>query len=112
EPGEGNRFLLALLRGERTKDLLKRMLEETEFLSEFGIRSLSKAFADQPFAMQMNSNTLCARYEPAESGSRLYGGNSNWRGPLWTPINYMLNDSLREFHRYYDNSFLVQYPSS
>jgi hypothetical protein len=111
EPGEGNRFLLALLRGERTKDLLKRMLDESEFLSEFGIRSLSKAFAEQPFALQMNGNVLCARYEPAESGSRLYGGNSNWRGPLWMPINYMVIDSLREFHRYYDYNFSVEYPS-
>jgi hypothetical protein len=111
EPGEGNRFLLSLLRGERTKDLLKRMLDETEFLSEFGIRSLSKAFSEQPFALQINGNALCARYEPAESDTRLYGGNSNWRGPLWMPINYMLIDSLREFHRYYDDNFSVEYPS-
>jgi len=111
EPGEGNRMLLALLRGERTKDLLKRMLDEAEFLSEFGIRSLSKAFAEQPFALQVNGNKLCARYVPAESDSRLYGGNSNWRGPLWMPINYMLIEALREFHRYYDQNFSVEYPS-
>ncbi|QIH09455.1 MULTISPECIES: glucosidase [unclassified Pseudomonas] len=109
EPGKGNRLLLALLRGERTKDLLKRMLDEDEFLSEFGIRSLSKAF-ERPFAMQVDGKQLCARYEPAESGSRLYGGNSNWRGPLWMPINYMLIESLRELHRYYDVNFSVEYP--
>ncbi|MBF0642732.1 glucosidase [Pseudomonas protegens] len=109
EPGKGNRMLLALLRGERTKDLLKRMLDESEFLSDFGIRSLSKAF-EQPFAMQVDGKQLCARYEPAESDSRLYGGNSNWRGPLWMPINYMLIESLREFHRYYDVNFSVEYP--
>jgi Glycosyl hydrolase family 63 C-terminal domain len=111
EPGKGNRILLALLRGERTKDLLKRMLDEAEFLSEFGVRSLSKSFAEHPFGMQINGNKLCAHYEPAESGSRLYGGNSNWRGPLWMPINYMLIESLREFHRYYDENFSVEYPS-
>lgn len=109
EPGKGNRLLLALLRGERTKDLLKRMLDENEFLSEFGIRSLSRVF-EQPFALQVDGKQLCARYEPAESGSRLYGGNSNWRGPLWMPINYLLIESLREFHRYYDVNFSVEYP--
>ena len=111
EPGEGNRMLLALLRGERTKDLLKRMLDESEFLCEFGIRSLSKAFAEQPFGLQINGDRLCAHYEPAESESRLYGGNSNWRGPVWMPINYMLIESLREFHRYYDQNFSVEYPT-
>ncbi|QJI39818.1 glucosidase [Pseudomonas sp. ADAK2] len=111
EPGEGNRMLLALLRGERTKDLLKRMLDESEFLSAFGIRSLSKAFAEQPFGIRINGDSLCAHYEPAESESRLYGGNSNWRGPVWMPINYMLIESLREFHRYYDQNFSVEYPT-
>lgn len=111
EPGEGNRMLLALLRGERTKDLLKRMLDESEFLSTFGIRSLSKAFAEQPFGIRINGDSLCAHYEPAESESRLYGGNSNWRGPVWMPINYMLIESLREFHRYYDQNFSVEYPT-
>ena len=102
-------MLLALLRGERTKDLLKRMLDDSEFLSDFGIRSLSKAF-EQPFVMQVDGKQLCARYVPAESDSRLYGGNSNWRGPLWMPINYLLIESLREFHRYYDVNFSVEYP--
>jgi len=111
EPGDGNRLLLALLRGERTKNLLKRMLDEAEFLSDFGIRSLSKAFAEQPLAMQLDGRTLSARYQPAESDSRLYGGNSNWRGPLWMPVNYLLIESLREFHRYYDDHFSVEYPS-
>ncbi len=111
EPGDGNRLLLALLRGERTKNLLKRMLDEAEFLSDFGIRSLSRAFAEQPLAMQLDGKTLSARYQPAESDSRLYGGNSNWRGPLWMPINYLLIESLREFHRYYDDHFSVEYPS-
>jgi hypothetical protein len=111
EPGKGNRALLALLRGQRTKDLLSRMLDESEFLSAFGIRSLSKAYAQKPFSMQIDGNTLCADYQPAESNSRLYGGNSNWRGPVWMPVNYMLIESLREFHRYYDDNFLVEYPT-
>lgn len=111
EPGQGNRLLLALLRGERTKDLLKRMLDEAEFLSDFGIRSLSRVFAEHPFALQVDGHQLRARYAPADSDSRLYGGNSNWRGPLWMPINYMLIESLREFHRYYADNFSVEYPS-
>jgi len=111
EPGQGNRLLLALLRGERTKDLLRRMLADDEFLSTFGVRSLSKAFADQPLALKINGDTLCARYQPGESDSRLYGGNSNWRGPLWMPINYMLIESLREFERYYADHFSVEYPA-
>ncbi|MBD8236714.1 MULTISPECIES: glucosidase [Pseudomonas] len=111
EPGQGNRLLLALLRGERTKDLLRRMLDDKEFLSAFGVRSLSKAFAEQPLALKMNGDTLCARYQPGESDSRLYGGNSNWRGPVWMPVNYMLIESLREFHRYYADNFSVEYPS-
>ncbi|MBJ2249057.1 MGH1-like glycoside hydrolase domain-containing protein [Pseudomonas haemolytica] len=111
EPGQGNRLLLALLRGERTKDLLRRMLDDNEFLSAFGVRSLSKAFAEQPLALKMNGDTLCASYQPGESDSRLYGGNSNWRGPLWMPVNYMLIESLREFHRYYADNFSVEYPT-
>ncbi|WP_295463130.1 glucosidase [uncultured Pseudomonas sp.] len=112
EPGQGNRFLLSLLRGHRTKLLLKRMLDNEEFLSDHGIRSLSKAHEQQPFEMrQADGNLLSARYQPAESDSRLYGGNSNWRGPLWMPINYMLIESLHEFHRYYADNFSVEYPS-
>ena len=104
-------MLLALLRGERTKDLLRRMLDDQEFLSAFGVRALSKAFAEQPLALKMNGDTLCASYQPGESDSRLYGGNSNWRGPLWMPVNYMLIESLREFHRYYADNFSVEYPA-
>jgi hypothetical protein len=111
EPGKGNRLLLALLRGQRTKDLLKRMLDESEFLSEFGIRSLSKSYAARPFSMHINGDNLCADYQPAESESRLFGGNSNWRGPIWMPLNYMLIESLREFHRYYGENFSVEYPT-
>ena len=111
EPGQGNRLLLALLRGERTKDLLRRMLDDDEFLSAFGVRSLSKAFAEQPLALKVNGDSLTARYQPGESDSRLYGGNSNWRGPVWMPVNYMLIESLREFHRYYADNFSVEYPT-
>ncbi|SDI85696.1 MGH1-like glycoside hydrolase domain-containing protein [Pseudomonas abietaniphila] len=111
EPGKGNRLLLALLRGQRTKDLIKRMLDESEFLSGFGVRSLSRYYGDQPFKMQVDGSTLCADYQPAESNSRLFGGNSNWRGPVWMPLNFMLIESLREFHRYYGENFSVEYPS-
>lgn len=111
EPGKGNRMLLALLRGQRTKDLIKRMLDDSEFLSPYGVRSLSRHYGDAPFSMQIDGHVLSADYQPAESRSRLFGGNSNWRGPVWMPLNYMLIESLREFHRYYGENFSVEYPS-
>jgi hypothetical protein len=106
----GDTRLLSLLRGHRTKGLLQRMLDETEFLSDYGVRSLSKYHLDHPFEMDWYGNHLSVSYLPAESDSGMFGGNSNWRGPIWMPVNYLLVESLREFHRYYGADFKVECP--
>ena len=110
-PGIGNRMLLSLLRGHRMKCLLRRMLDETEFLSPYGVRALSKCHQDHPYVFPCDGHQLAVRYEPAESDSGLFGGNSNWRGPIWFPVNYLLIESLQKFHYYYGDDFKVECPS-
>src|SRR5439155_3313477 len=90
EPGVGDRHLLSLLRGHRMKCLLRRMLDESEFLSDFGVRSLSKVHEREPFRIETDGATKEVRYWPGESHSGVFGGNSNWRGPIWMPMNYLL----------------------
>jgi hypothetical protein len=109
--GKGHRRLLSLLRGHRMKRLLRRMLDETEFLSEYGIRALSRAHADDPYVLDVGGINLSVRYQPAESDSGLFGGNSNWRGPIWFPVNYLLIESLQKFHHYYGDDFKVECPT-
>jgi hypothetical protein len=109
-PGHGERRLLALLRGRRTKSLLARMLDEAEFLSDYGVRAVSKFYRANPYVFERSGQRFELSYLPAESDSRLFGGNSNWRGPIWLPINYLLVEALYEFHRYYGEDFLVEYP--
>ncbi len=106
----GERHLLSLLRGHRLKKLLARMLDETEFLSDHGVRSLSKSHAAHPYGFDHDGTRLEVGYVPGESQSGLFGGNSNWRGPVWMPVNYLLVESLREFHRYYGDEFRVECP--
>ncbi len=110
-PGKGDRRLLSLLRGHRMKELLRHMLDETEFLSEFGIRSLSRAYAQQPFEFQLGDRLVSVAYEPGESRSYLFGGNSNWRGPVWMPVNYLIVESLQKFHHYYGDEFTIECPT-
>jgi hypothetical protein len=111
EPGMGERHLLSLLRGHRMKALLRRMLDESEFLSDYGVRALSKVHGDQPYVWHLNGYDLVVRYQPAESDSGLFGGNSNWRGPIWFPVNYLLIESLQKFHHYYGDDFKVECPT-
>jgi len=111
EPGRGKRRLLSLLRGHRMKRLLGRMLDEREFLSDFGVRALSRHHADEPYVFHVDGSALTVRYQPAESDSGLFGGNSNWRGPIWFPINYLLIESLQRFHYYYGDEFKVECPT-
>ena len=111
EPGQGERRLLSLLRGHRMKMLLKRMLDETEFLSDYGVRSLSKFHQDNPYRFNANGMEFTVTYQPAESDSGLFGGNSNWRGPIWFPINYLIIESLQKFHHYYGDDFKVECPT-
>ncbi len=103
--------LLSLLRGHRMKCLLKRMLDETEFLGDFGVRALSQAHRDHPYCFPVNGMDLRVSYQPGESDSSLFGGNSNWRGPIWMPVNYLLIESLRRFHCYYGDDFKVECPT-
>ncbi len=110
-PGMGERRLLSLLRGHRMKALLRRMLDETEFLSDYGVRALSRHHADQPYEFDVMGAQLTVRYQPAESDSGLFGGNSNWRGPIWFPVNYLLIESLQKFHHYYSDDFRVECPT-
>jgi hypothetical protein len=109
--GIGDRRLLSLLRGHRMKLLLKRMLDEAEFLSDHGIRAVSRAHLDNPYTFEANGQRLTVQYQPAESNSGLFGGNSNWRGPIWFPVNYLLVESLQKFHHYYGDDFLVECPT-
>ena len=111
EPGFGERRLLSLLRGHRMKKVLKRMLDETEFLSEHGVRSLSRYHLDHPYEFHAADRVFRVAYLPAESDSGMFGGNSNWRGPIWFPINFLLIESLLKFHNYYGNDFKVEYPT-
>ena len=111
EPGMGERHLLSLLRGHRMKRLLKRMLAETEFLSPYGVRALSRVHQDQPYVFYAENQAFTVTYQPGESDSGLFGGNSNWRGPIWFPVNYLLIESLQKFHHYYGDDFKVECPT-
>ena len=111
ESGRGETHLLSLLRGHRMKALLRRMLDETEFLSHYGVRAVSRHHADNPYYLEHAGNRFTVEYRPGESDSGLFGGNSNWRGPIWMPVNYLLVESLREFHRYYGDDFKVECPA-
>ncbi|MBI5764800.1 MAG: glucosidase [Planctomycetes bacterium] len=110
-PGKGQRRLLSLLRGHRMKALLRRMLDEDEFLSDFGVRAVSRAHRDWPYELRLDGHTLGVRYQPGESDSGAFGGNSNWRGPIWFPVNYLLIESLQKFHHYYGDEFQVECPT-
>ncbi|GAC1336679.1 MAG: glucosidase [Acetobacteraceae bacterium] len=110
EPGMGERSLLSLLRGHRMKMLLLRMLDEAEFLSPHGVRSLSKAHAEHPFVFVHEGQRFGVEYVPGASRTKLFGGNSNWRGPVWMPLNLLLIEALQRFHTYYGDEFKVECP--
>jgi hypothetical protein len=111
EPGTGERRLLSLLRGHRMKLLLRRLLDETEFLSPYGVRSLSKRHAAEPYELSLDGYRGVVAYSPGESTTNQFGGNSNWRGPVWLPINFLIITSLRRFHRYYGDDFKIECPT-
>ena len=97
---------------EKLARILEYVFDQTEFLSEYGLRSLSKFHASRPYTCQVGGQAYSVHYEPAESTSGLFGGNSNWRGPIWFPINYLLIEGLRNFHHHYGDSFQVEVPRS
>jgi hypothetical protein len=109
--GKGEGRLLSLLRGHRMKCLLRRMLDENEFLSEFGVRALSKYHLANPYVFKADGQEFTVKYVPGESDSGLFGGNSNWRGPIWFPVNFLIIESLQRFHHYYGDDFKVEYPT-
>jgi hypothetical protein len=111
EPGRGERRLLSLLRGHRMKRLLRRMLDESEFLSPYGVRALSRHHREHPYTVTCHGSTLSVSYQPGESDSGLFGGNSNWRGPIWFPVNYLIIESLQKFHHYYGDDFRIECPT-
>ena len=111
EGGVDDRKLLSLLRGHRMKAILSRMLDENEFLSPHGIRSLSKVHQEQPYILNEMGASFTVRYDPGESTSNMFGGNSNWRGPVWMPMNYLIIEALRRFHTYYGDDFTVEFPT-
>ncbi|HEV2438590.1 MAG TPA: glucosidase [bacterium] len=110
-PGAGERRLLALARGHRMKRVLRRMLDPQEFLSDYGVRMMSRYHLEHPYMLQLDGQTYRVAYEPAESRTGLFGGNSNWRGPVWFPINFLLIEALRRFYDYYGDDFLVEHPT-
>ncbi len=104
-------ILLSLIRKERLVDLLQRLLDEDEFLSVGGIRALSKYHDENPYSVVVEGNTYTIRYDPGDSTSNMFGGNSNWRGPVWMPINYLIIQSIRKYGEFYSDSLQVEYPS-
>ncbi len=109
--GIGDRQLLAICYRDKLQRILTKMLDEKEFLGEFGIRALSKFHKDHPYIWRAKDSEYRVDYEPAESSSGLFGGNSNWRGPIWMPVNFLIIESLQKFHHFYGDSFQIEYPT-
>jgi Mannosylglycerate hydrolase MGH1-like glycoside hydrolase domain len=109
--GRGQRRLLSMVNQDRLRKILKFMLDEQEFLSPYGIRSVSRHHLTHPYKLGVNGSEHRVDYEPAESTTGLFGGNSNWRGPIWFPVNYLLIESLQKFHYYLGDDFKVECPT-
>jgi len=110
EANDDGNFMFSIMRGFRLEHLLIRLLDENEFLSEYGIRSLSKFHKDHPFVFRHHGHHQI-QYEPGESRSNMFGGNSNWRGPIWMPLNYMIIQSLRKYYTYYGPNYVYEFPT-
>ncbi len=110
EQGKGERRLLSILRGYRLKKIIERMVDEEEFLSKYGIRALSKYHEKNPYEVELDGQKLSVGYLPGESDSSFFGGNSNWRGPIWFPVNYLILESLLKYSYYYGEDYQIEYP--
>jgi hypothetical protein len=110
-PGRGERRLLSIVDREQLVRVLQVMLDEQEFLSDHGIRALSRYHLAHPYVLSVNGTDHRVDYEPAESKTGLFGGNSNWRGPVWFPVNYLLVEALQRFHHYYGSELTVEFPT-
>jgi len=111
EVSAANRRLLSILNPERLRRVLRVMLDETEFLSPYGIRALSRYHLKHPYVLRTDGAVYSVCYEPAESTTGLFGGNSNWRGPIWFPLNFLIIESLQKYHYYYGDDFRVEFPT-
>ena len=111
EIGAKGRRLFSLARAFRMTKLLRRMLDESEFLSPYGVRALSRTYLDHPYDFEYDGVHYRVKYQPGESDSGLFGGNSNWRGPIWMQVNYLLVENLRRFHQYYGDGLTVECPT-
>jgi hypothetical protein len=111
EKGVGERRMLSLVGPRRLRRILEKVLDEKEFLSPYGIRALSRHHLANPYKLAVDGATYEVRYEPAESSTGLFGGNSNWRGPVWFPVNYLLIESLQRFHYYLGEDYKVEFPT-
>jgi len=110
-PGVAGRRMFAIVDPVKLRRILSRLLDEAEFLSQHGIRALSRVHREKPYMLHVEGNAYEVRYEPAESSSGLFGGNSNWRGPIWFPVNFLLIESLQKFHHYLGDKFKVEFPT-
>lgn len=111
EVADGEKILISLIPKNKLIALLKRMLSETEFLSEGGIRALSKYHAEHPYSVTIEGQVYSIQYDPGDSTSDFFGGNSNWRGPVWMPINYLIIQSIQQFGEFYDGALSIEYPT-
>ncbi|MGB6385809.1 MAG: glucosidase, partial [Terriglobales bacterium] len=109
--GRGERRLLSIATTERLRSILNFMLDEREFLSPYGIRSVSQFHRGNPYKLEVHDMEHRVDYEPGESSTGVFGGNSNWRGPIWFPLNYLLVESLQKFHYYLGDEFKVEFPT-
>lgn len=109
--GVGAKRLLAIVCKDKLQRILQKMLDESEFFGDYGIRALSRVHAENPYIFNINGSQFRVNYEPAESSNGLFGGNSNWRGPVWFPVNFLLIESLQKFHYYLGDDFKVECPT-
>ncbi len=109
--GTGARRLLSIANQEQLRRILGYMLDEQEFLSPYGIRALSRFHRENPYTLRVNGTEHRVDYQPGESATGLFGGNSNWRGPVWVPVNFLLIESLQKFHHYFGDSFTIEFPT-
>jgi hypothetical protein len=110
-PGVSGRGIVALVNEQRLRRILSRMLDENEFLSDYGLRALSRYHEAHPFTFQAHQETFSVRYLPAESDTGMFGGNSNWRGPIWMPMNVLIIRALLQYYMYYGDAFKIECPT-
>jgi hypothetical protein len=111
ERGHGGRILISIAGRKRLEKVLAHVFDESKFLSPYGLRSLSREHAEHPYSMKLDGQTFGLEYEPGESRTGLFGGNSNWRGPIWMPLNALLLEALMESYRYYGNDLTLELPT-